>query len=55
MTNDEMQEEYDFSKREQRQFYLPNPRFHAPVYLDDTVMGARFSICKTQICESMNW
>lgn len=39
MTDDEMKDEYDFSKGERGKFYKPNARFHVPVYLDDTVMG----------------
>ena len=39
MTEDEMKEEYDFSKGERGKFYRPNARLHIPVYLDETVMG----------------
>ena len=40
MTDDGMNEEYDFSKGERGKFYRPNARFHIPVYLDESVLGA---------------
>ena len=46
MTDDEMRNEYDFSKGERGKFYKPNARFHIPVYLDDTIMGALSEIAE---------
>jgi hypothetical protein len=46
MTDDEMREEYDFSKGERGKFYKPDAQFHIPVYLDETIMGALCEIAE---------
>jgi acyl dehydratase len=45
MTDGEMKDEY-VSKGERAKFYKPNVRFHTPVYLDDTIMGALAEIAE---------
>jgi len=39
MTDEDMKEEYDFSKGERGKFYRPNARLHIPVYLEEAVIG----------------
>ena len=46
MSNEEMKEEYDFSKGERGKFYRPGGRFHLPVYLEEAVMGPLSAIAE---------
>ena len=40
MTDEDMREEYDFSKGERGRFYRPNARIHIAVYVEQEVLGA---------------
>jgi hypothetical protein len=46
MNDEEMKEEYDFSKGERGKFYRPGARFHLPVYLEEAVMGPLSAIAE---------
>ena len=46
MRDDEMQQEYDFSKGERGKFYRAGARFHLPVYLEESVMGSLSAIAE---------
>ena len=46
MSDEEMKQEYDFSKGERGKFYRAKARFHIPVYLDEAVMGPLSAIAQ---------
>lgn len=46
MTDEDMKEEYDFTKGERGKFYRPNARLHIPVYLEETVLAALSEIAQ---------
>ena len=39
MNDEEMRQEYDFSKGERGKFHRPGARVHIPVYLEESVLG----------------
>ena len=52
MTDEDMKEEYDFSKGERGKFYRPNARLHIPVYLEEAVIGRLSENRSAQGCSS---
>jgi hypothetical protein len=46
MNDEEMKQEYDFSKGERGKFHRPNARVHIPVYLEEGVLGSLTEIAQ---------
>lgn len=53
MSEDEMREEYDFSRGERGKFYRANALFHLPIYLEEAVMGPLSAIAERKGSRSM--